>query len=62
MSELTWRKSTYSAEAANCLEIATSPTTIHIRDSKSATGPHLVFPSASWADFLPFATEAASRS
>ncbi|WP_328771228.1 DUF397 domain-containing protein [Streptomyces sp. NBC_00286] len=34
MPELTWQKSSYSAEAANCLYIAaTSPDTIHLRES-----------------------------
>lgn len=53
MSELAWQRSTYSAEAANCVEIATTPTIIHIRDSKSpTTGPHLTFPPTAWAGFL----------
>jgi hypothetical protein len=56
--ELTWRKSTYSAEAANCVEIATAPTSIHIRDSKSPSGPRLTFPPAAWADFLSHAAKA----
>lgn len=33
MPELTWQKSTYSAEAANCLHVAASPCTIHLRES-----------------------------
>ncbi|MCF4140409.1 DUF397 domain-containing protein [Streptomyces sp. Tue 6430] len=34
MPELTWQKSTYSAEAANCLHVATSPSgTVHLRES-----------------------------
>ncbi|MDX3574853.1 DUF397 domain-containing protein [Streptomyces sp. ID05-47C] len=34
MPELTWQKSTYSAEAANCVYVATSPSgTIHLRES-----------------------------
>ncbi|MBT2674483.1 DUF397 domain-containing protein [Streptomyces sp. ISL-14] len=52
MSELAWQKSTYSAEAANCVEIATTPTTIHIRDSKNPTGPHLTLRPTAWTDFL----------
>ncbi|WP_217208730.1 DUF397 domain-containing protein [Streptomyces sp. AC550_RSS872] len=52
MSKLTWQKSTYSAEAANCVEIATTPTTIHIRDSKNTTGPHLTLRLTAWTDFL----------
>ncbi|MFC4470812.1 DUF397 domain-containing protein [Streptomyces xiangluensis] len=34
MPELTWQKSSYSAEAANCLYVAaTSPGTIQLRES-----------------------------
>ncbi|OQD56641.1 DUF397 domain-containing protein [Streptomyces phaeoluteigriseus] len=34
MPELTWQKSTYSAEAANCVYVATSLTgPVHLRES-----------------------------
>ncbi|MGW1785725.1 DUF397 domain-containing protein [Streptomyces sp. NPDC002143] len=34
MPDLTWQKSTYSAEAANCVNIAADPTgTLHLRES-----------------------------
>ncbi|MFM9626739.1 MULTISPECIES: DUF397 domain-containing protein [Streptomyces] len=34
MPELTWQKSTYSAEAANCVYVAASPAgTVHLRES-----------------------------
>jgi hypothetical protein len=52
-----WRKSSYSGDGSNCVEIATSPTTIHIRDSKNTTGPYLTITPSTWADFLPYATE-----
>ncbi len=35
MPNLHWQKSTYSPDGSNCLEIAPTPTTIHIRDSKT---------------------------
>nr|WP_242440812.1 DUF397 domain-containing protein [Streptomyces sp. CB02923] len=50
-----WRKSSYSSEQSadtNCVEVAATPTTIHIRDSKNVTGPALSVPPSSWADFL----------
>jgi hypothetical protein len=53
-----WRKSSYSGDGSNCVEIATTPTTIHIRDSKDTTGPRLTVTPTTWADFLPYATEA----
>ncbi|WP_336885996.1 DUF397 domain-containing protein [Streptomyces mexicanus] len=39
MPNLHWQKSTYSPDGSNCLEIAPTPTTIHIRDSKTPTPP-----------------------
>ncbi|MGN5379266.1 DUF397 domain-containing protein [Streptomyces lasalocidi] len=57
MPELAWQKSKYSAEAANCVEIATTLSAIHIRDSKNSTGPQLTVTPSTWTDFLPFAAE-----
>ncbi|WP_409471805.1 DUF397 domain-containing protein [Streptomyces sp. HC307] len=54
MPELAWQKSTYSAEAANCVEIASTPTTLHIRDSKHAEGPNLTFEFSAWAPFISY--------
>ncbi|MEW2509311.1 DUF397 domain-containing protein [Streptomyces sp. NPDC046870] len=53
MPELHWKKSTYSPDASNCVEIATTPTTVHIRDSKTPTARHLTLAPSTWADFLP---------
>uniref|UniRef100_UPI00099F2A3B DUF397 domain-containing protein n=1 Tax=Streptomyces puniciscabiei TaxID=164348 RepID=UPI00099F2A3B len=46
-SELVWFKSSYSSgDGGECVEVATSPTTIHVRDSKQnpATAPTLALP------------------
>lgn len=51
MQILHWRKSTYSGDSSNCLEIAPTSTTLHVRDSKMADSPHLVFHSSVWALF-----------
>ncbi|MER6025619.1 DUF397 domain-containing protein [Streptomyces sp. NPDC001851] len=54
-SELTWFKSSYSTgSGGECVEVATSPTTIHVRDSKQnpATAPTLTLPPAAWEGFL----------
>ncbi|MEU2622243.1 DUF397 domain-containing protein [Streptomyces sp. NPDC007157] len=61
MSELHWQKSTYSPDASNCVEIATTPSAVHIRDSKTTPAPHLTVTHGAWASFLPYATEAARR-
>ncbi|GAA2907734.1 DUF397 domain-containing protein [Streptomyces mexicanus] len=58
MHELTWQKSTYSGDASNCVEIAPTPTTVHIRDSKTPTTPHLTVAPSAWAEFLPLAVDA----
>ncbi|UXY22242.1 DUF397 domain-containing protein [Streptomyces cynarae] len=57
LSELAWFKSSYSdGEGGECVEVATCPTTIHVRDSKHTpeTGPTLMIPSASWEAFIGF--------
>ena len=55
MQTLNWQKSTHSGDSSNCVEIATTPTTIHIRDSKNDGGPHLTIEPATWAVFLSHA-------
>lgn len=52
MAELHWQKSTHSEEASSCVEIAPTPTTVHIRDSKNTVGPHLTLQPTAWADFV----------
>ncbi|MFH8791935.1 DUF397 domain-containing protein [Streptomyces sp. NPDC017941] len=50
---LEWFKSSYSDdEGQACLEIATAPATIHIRDSKNPRGAHLTVSPDAWAAFL----------
>ena len=41
-----WRKSSYSAEGADCIEIAypATATVVGIRDSKNPAGSHLTLP------------------
>ncbi|MEU6991542.1 DUF397 domain-containing protein [Streptomyces sp. NPDC046465] len=56
---LAWTKSSHSGSQGNeCLELAATPTTIHIRDSKHApeTGPALHISPATWTAFLTQAT------
>ncbi|WP_371662411.1 DUF397 domain-containing protein [Streptomyces sp. NBC_00280] len=57
---LAWFKSSYSSssEGDSCVEIAATPGTIHVRDSKYVMGgPRLAFTSASWTAFVPYPTE-----
>ena len=52
--ELYWFKSSYSSSSNgnDCVEVATTPNTIHVRDSKDLTGPRLAFDPAAWAGFV----------
>ncbi|MGW5925038.1 DUF397 domain-containing protein [Streptomyces anulatus] len=55
-TDLHWFKSSYSgSEGGNCVEVATCPNTIHIRDSKDLTVPALAVSPDSWASFVEFA-------
>ena len=52
-TELTWFKSSYSSGGdGDCVEVALTPPTIRIRDSKNPHGPHLTASPTPWADFL----------
>ncbi|MEU9034711.1 DUF397 domain-containing protein [Streptomyces sp. NPDC048352] len=49
-TEPKWFKSSYSgSNGGNCVEVATTPATVHVRDSKVADGPVLDLAPASWA-------------
>ncbi|MDT7843767.1 DUF397 domain-containing protein [Streptomyces justiciae] len=51
--QLTWFKSSYSGgEGGECLEVAASPDTIHLRDSKTPEAPHLTLAPSTWAAFI----------
>lgn len=55
-SELAWYKSSYSSSASgDCLEVASNPDTIHIRDSKNRQGPQLRLSPTAWSAFLAHA-------
>ncbi|MFH9587039.1 DUF397 domain-containing protein [Streptomyces luteogriseus] len=53
-AELNWFKSSYSSnDGPDCVEVAISAPTVHIRDSK-AKDARLAFPAEVWAEFLEF--------
>ncbi|MFE8942539.1 DUF397 domain-containing protein [Streptomyces sp. NPDC007856] len=58
-AQLHWFKSSYSDsnEPGSCLEVAPTPTTIHIRDSKNAEGPRLAVTPTTWTAFVTYAAE-----
>ncbi|MGC0384481.1 DUF397 domain-containing protein [Streptomyces sp. SAI-129] len=58
-TELVWFKSSYSGgnDGNSCVELALTPATIHVRDSKHTDGPRLALTPAAWASFLPYASQ-----
>ncbi|WP_225834051.1 DUF397 domain-containing protein [Streptomyces sp. NK08204] len=57
-SELAWFKSSYSSgpDGDSCVEVAPTPTTIHIRDSKHTDGPRLAVTPSAWTEFVAHAS------
>ncbi|MFF1518847.1 DUF397 domain-containing protein [Streptomyces sp. NPDC058305] len=53
-----WFKSSHSSgpDGDSCIEVATTPGTVHVRDSKNAAGPRLAVTPGAWADFVSFAS------
>lgn len=58
-SELAWFKSSHSSgtNGESCVELALTPGTVHVRDSKDVTGPRLAFAPEAWACFVPYVSE-----
>ncbi|MFD7718175.1 DUF397 domain-containing protein [Streptomyces sp. NPDC059814] len=56
-SLLEWFKSSYSdsSNSNECVEVATTPGTVHVRDSKNLPGLRLAFAAETWAGFVPYA-------
>jgi hypothetical protein len=53
MTELKWFKSTYSdSGGGDCVEVATAPAFIRIRDSKAPEGSPLTIAPATWSAFV----------
>ncbi|MFI8853235.1 DUF397 domain-containing protein [Streptomyces sp. 891-h] len=55
-SGLEWVKSSYSSDdGPDCVEVAATPGTVHIRDSKNKPGPRLAVAPTTWAAFVTYA-------
>lgn len=53
MSELTWRKSSYSdSGGGECVEVSTTQAAVHVRDSKDIGGPALCIAPTTWNRFV----------
>jgi hypothetical protein len=54
-TEPEWMRSSYStSDGPDCVEVATAPAHILVRDSKDPHGPRLT--PTTWATFLPYAS------
>jgi Domain of unknown function (DUF397) len=50
---LSWRKSSYSSSnGGDCIEVAATPHTIAVRDSKNPHGPAITFSQGAWEAFM----------
>jgi hypothetical protein len=52
LSDLTWRKSSYSSSNAQCVEVAMLGPDVAVRDSKDPGGPFLIFTADEWRAFI----------
>ncbi|MER7395630.1 DUF397 domain-containing protein [Streptomyces sp. NPDC000151] len=51
-----WFKSSYSgSEGEACVEVATGPGAIRVRDSKDTARPYVTVSPGAWAEFVAFA-------
>jgi hypothetical protein len=58
MTGADWRKSSYSSNNGNCVEVARNlPGVVAVRDSKDPSGPALTFTPDEWRAFLSGASE-----
>ncbi|MGC5021097.1 DUF397 domain-containing protein [Micromonospora sp. DT47] len=51
LAAASWCKSSHSGDQGACVELATVPGRVAVRDSKDPAGPVLLFPPAAWAAF-----------
>ncbi|MEO3843425.1 DUF397 domain-containing protein [Streptomyces sp. CNZ287] len=47
-----WRRSSYSGESGNCVEIRRGAAAVSVRDSKDPGSGVLAVSAAAWADFV----------
>ncbi|MFF3286568.1 DUF397 domain-containing protein [Streptomyces sp. NPDC003023] len=58
-TELAWFKSSHSGSSGDdCIEVATTPETVHVRDSKVERSPQLAVSPTTWTSFVSYAAEA----
>jgi hypothetical protein len=61
-SQMEWRKSRFSADQGNCVEISAFDISVFVRDSKNIAGPSLRMSRAQWSRLLQDARNSQPRS
>lgn len=57
-TELDWFKSSHSnPDGAACVEVASAPGAVRVRDSKDRQSPQLAFGPRQWAAFVSYAAD-----
>jgi Domain of unknown function (DUF397) len=51
-ASLSWRKSSVSAQGADCVEVAMGPDSVYLKNSRHSGGPVLQFLHREWIAFL----------
>ena len=51
MQDAQWRKSSYSGNTGNCVEVSVTESVVAVRDSKDLGRPQLAFTPAEWQAF-----------
>jgi hypothetical protein len=54
LSRARWRKSSYSGNTGNCVEVTITDTVVGIRDSKHPNGPVLRLTREQWHGFMAY--------
>ena len=49
---LQWRKSSYSSDSGNCVEVASAPNHIYVRDSKDPQLTAISYNTGAWRAFI----------
>lgn len=52
LSRAQWKKSSYSGNTGNCVEVADLGAAVAVRDSKDPGGPKLVLTATEWSRFV----------
>ena len=61
MTQVNWRKSTYSLANGNCVEVGTGQALVVVRDSTDPDGPVIDLSPGAWIEFTEHVKHGTSR-